>query len=595
MASYLGMPTRRRTDLRLEKEAEERDSRRSGKTHAVDDSDSSMESDYDDKGEEEEEEEVIPTRRSKTAQKALYLDTDDDEADAVNRVPGKIKSPPGPVNESPAKKAKTGKSIKQPVSFVTLLAKKNTEENRPVNMISDKNVKSEDKPDKIVKFTASPVQSINPPNLSWSRLPSRCPECDEELPNEPNARINSLFSQLRHHVKNVGDSCPGVEFLRLQFCGAIQQEINKDEFFVLGDRRNWPEMIDYALLVKRTQRLCPYLISMIEDESILVKSDIWSTFLESIDYKIFEFGAADSVLGYKHALFARRAGYYGPKGQFVLNSTIVSILADEQNSLAGSLHRTIHDIISANPESFDEYDAESDLIHLQDFVSFILVPFTAALLIAEDLDLDLEDAAKIRDASNEYGDVLQPDNGDDDIIKHLHEENIEAMKDCRTDFLRPAPRALRAPLTLADSEAEVDEENNKRKSVKATGLSLKDFEFEDEKPDKGFDDNKVTVSLPPDIEKSHKKSKAKATLTVDDFVEPDPVAKKTAKKTKEKKITAKQTKENKTAARKVKKNPVQSNYGTREKSKAVESLRNQWLQNAEIYKQFGRRGSESYA
>ncbi|KAF8183455.1 hypothetical protein K438DRAFT_1766746 [Mycena galopus ATCC 62051] len=621
MASYLlGMQTRRRTDLRLEKEAEERDSRRSGKTHAVDDSDSSMESDYDDKGEEEDEEEVIPTRRSKTAQKALYLDTDDDEADAVvtirkNRVPGKRKSPPGPFNESPAKKAKTGKSIKQPVSFVTSFAKtkKNTEENRPVNMISDKNVKSEDKPDKIVKFTASPVQSINPPNLSWSRLPSKCPECDEELPNEPNARINSLFSQLRHHVKNVGDSGPGVEFLRLQFCGAIQQEINKDEFFVLGDRRNWPEMIDYALLVKRTQRLRPYLISMIEDESILVKSDIWSTFLESIDYKIFEFGAADSVLGYTHALFARRAGYYGPKGQFVLNSTIVSILADEQDSLAGSLHRTIHDIISANPESFDEYDAESDLIHLQDFVSFILVPFTAALLIAEDLDLDLEDAAKIRDASNEYGDVLQPDNGDDDIIEHLHEENIKAMKDCRTDFLRPAPRALRAPLRLADSEAEVDEENNKRKSVKATGLSLKDFKFEDEKPDKGapalvnaslfeadfrfigFGDNKVTVPLPPDIEKSNKKSKAKAALTVDDFVEPDPVAKKTAKKPKEKKTIAKQTKENKTAAPKVKKNPVQSNYGTRAKSKAVESLRNQWLQSAEIYKQFGRRGSESYA
>ncbi|KAF8166328.1 hypothetical protein K438DRAFT_1775212 [Mycena galopus ATCC 62051] len=270
-------------------------------------------------------------------------------------------------------------------------------------------------------------------------------------------------------------------------------------------------MIDYALLVKCTQRLCPYLISMIKDESVLVNSDIWSTFLESIDYKIFEFGAADSVLGYTHALFARRAGYYGPKGQFVLNSTIN---------------------------------------RLQDFVSFILVPFTATLLIAEDLDLDLEDAAKIRSASNEYGDVLQPDNGDDDIIKRLHEDNIEAMKDC---FEGP-------------THAEVDEDNNKQKSVKATGLSLKDFKFEDEKPDKGAPALVSSTTIRSLCRflcrKSHKKFKAKAALTVDDFGEPDPVAKKTAKKTKEKKTTA---------PKHGKKNTVQSSYGTRAKSKALRS------------------------
>ncbi|KAJ7899551.1 hypothetical protein B0H14DRAFT_2556616 [Mycena olivaceomarginata] len=115
-------------------------------------------------------------------------------------------------------------------------------------------------------------------------------------------------------------------------------------------------------------------------------------------------------------------GYYGLKGQFILKSTIIRILAEEQDSLAGSLHHTIHDIIVADLDSFDEYDAESELIQLQDFISFIFVPFAAALLIGEDLDLDLEDAADIRDSSNEYGDVLQPDNGDDDLIESLHED-----------------------------------------------------------------------------------------------------------------------------------------------------------------------------
>ncbi|KAJ7934027.1 hypothetical protein B0H13DRAFT_1855500 [Mycena leptocephala] len=87
IASYLlGMQTRRRSDMRLEKEAEARDSERSGKARnlavTVDDSDGSMESDNGDDSETEEEN-VRPACKSKSATKARRIDSDDDEEDAA--------------------------------------------------------------------------------------------------------------------------------------------------------------------------------------------------------------------------------------------------------------------------------------------------------------------------------------------------------------------------------------------------------------------------------------------------------------------------------------------------------------------------------
>ncbi|KAF8214661.1 hypothetical protein K438DRAFT_1955713 [Mycena galopus ATCC 62051] len=297
---------------------------------------------------------------------------------------------------------------------------------------------------------------------------------------------------------------------------------------------------------------------MIYDGSTLVKSDVWTAFIEAIDRKIFEFSVAKSALGYTHALFARCAGYYGPKGEFILNSTIIRMLADEQDSLAGSLHRTVHDIIMADVDSFDEYDGDSELISLQDFISFILVPFAAALLIAEDFDIDLEDADNIRDASNEYVDALQPDNDIDKILENLHEKNINTMKDFRSDFLVQRPRALRiTPLKSEDSKMEVDKEDEDVKPAKARALSMKDFKI-----DKPTRDSKAVLSN-PNLEKPGKPT-GKAVLTVDDFSGPDPVTKKAGKKKKTDKKPG-------PSALKVKKNIVVSDYRTRATSKTRET------------------------
>ncbi|KAJ7849910.1 hypothetical protein B0H13DRAFT_1905970 [Mycena leptocephala] len=60
-------------------------------------------------------------------------------------------------------------------------------------------------------------------------------------------------------------------------------------------------------------------------------------------------------------------------------------------------------------------------------ISFILTP---ALLIAEDMDIPMDEAHDIRDDSNEFGDVMQPDeDGDGGALHDLHRANIRAMKE----------------------------------------------------------------------------------------------------------------------------------------------------------------------
>lgn len=77
----------------------------------------------------------------------------------------------------------------------------------------------------------------------------------------------------------------------------------------------------------------------------------------------------------------------------------------------------------------DELNGEtSDLIDLKDFVSFILTPLAAALVIADDMDVDTDEAHDIRDTNNEFGDIMQPDDDNDDLLDTLHQENIQAMK-----------------------------------------------------------------------------------------------------------------------------------------------------------------------
>ncbi|KAJ7218575.1 hypothetical protein GGX14DRAFT_560920 [Mycena pura] len=74
-------------------------------------------------------------------------------------------------------------------------------------------------------------------------------------------------------------------------------------------------------------------------------------------------------------------------------------------------------------DKLDTYGETSNLIPLKDFIIFFLTPFVAILLIAEDKNLNIEDAADVRDASNEFGQLMQADDDSDEEIQNLHQGN----------------------------------------------------------------------------------------------------------------------------------------------------------------------------
>ncbi|KAJ7469064.1 hypothetical protein FB451DRAFT_1177061 [Mycena latifolia] len=94
---------------------------------------------------------------------------------------------------------------------------------------------------------------------------------------------------------------------------------------------------------------------------------------------------------------------YGPKGEFVINSTIIRLLSAREEDLGIKLFSTLHNkVIVDDADDLDDYDETSELIPLKDFIAFILTPLTAALLIAEDRSIDLEEAIDVRDASSNF-------------------------------------------------------------------------------------------------------------------------------------------------------------------------------------------------
>jgi hypothetical protein len=157
--------------------------------------------------------------------------------------------------------------------------------------------------------TAKPRKKASP-TITWSDLPSICPTvmCDEELPDQPNARILSLFVKRQELIEEVGRSGAGVAFLDLQICAAITQEKRQHQVAALGHQNKWPHIIDYSTLPARILKLRKQVMKIIKDETVLRGSPVWQDFLRNIDYKIFKFSDSHSKLAFTYALYGRRCG-----------------------------------------------------------------------------------------------------------------------------------------------------------------------------------------------------------------------------------------------------------------------------------------------
>ncbi|KAJ6478970.1 hypothetical protein C8R45DRAFT_1156396 [Mycena sanguinolenta] len=430
IGTYLiNMQNRCRCDLRKEKEADERDAR--GDVNE-DDSSGDSSDDLEEDDSEEAEPARAPKRKQKTKRPAAKkrIDSDSDLAEADDEE-----------NEDTFHDDQGDKKDDLQTKRRAPLAERSSQQIESKRK-APRPPSTEPPPKKLkTKHQHVPAfvpHSIKIPLLAWSNLPSECPSanCIDDMPEEPNQRLLSLFSQHETLIRAGQTSAPGLEFASLQICAAIRQEDNLESYFELGRRNGWPQTIDYTALVSRVLSLQEHLSAMIKHKELLMKSTIWHSFLDSINFEIFTFSRSSRKSDYTYAMYARRCGYYGVKGAFLINSTIQRALADDENALGYALYNTLHRFICDDCERHDEYDADSHLIDLNAFIFFVLTPFAAALLIAVDLNVDLDEAEDIRDASNEYGDVMQPDNGDDWLLEDLHEQNLREIGSPGL-FLRP--------------------------------------------------------------------------------------------------------------------------------------------------------------
>ena len=119
---------------------------------------------------------------------------------------------------------------------------------------------------------------------------------------------------------------------------------------------------------------------------------------------------------------------YGPSGELIILPTLHRMYNDTLSTLLAS---TLQDLFHSQPGNschhfWDGADFITSPIHPRDFFEYILLPETAALLIAEDLNITRAEAYGIWIRSKDYGAAFNSST-DDGTIDDLNNENIKAQ------------------------------------------------------------------------------------------------------------------------------------------------------------------------
>src|ERR1700760_662707 len=111
------------------------------------------------------------------------------------------------------------------------------------------------------------MQDLNPAILS-SKIPTTCPfpDCNDPIPRKPSEALVHLFQQLMR--QNGG---PGSQLTNLEICVKIAKENKKDDpiFLRRAEKKNWPTVIDFALLPNRILQLQKRLHGLVTDYNVL--------------------------------------------------------------------------------------------------------------------------------------------------------------------------------------------------------------------------------------------------------------------------------------------------------------------------------------
>lgn len=100
----------------------------------------------------------------------------------------------------------------------------------------------------------------------------------------------------------------------------------------------------------------------------------------------------------------------GPQGTFLIGSTLCRFFAPPAyHDLKSKLAQTLEDLVLARPQDFDSDcrpDSRQSILPVDLFIEYLLVPYVATRLIAEDMDVTFAAAIDIKNASHEFGDMF---------------------------------------------------------------------------------------------------------------------------------------------------------------------------------------------
>ncbi|KAJ7461289.1 hypothetical protein B0H11DRAFT_2312751 [Mycena galericulata] len=233
----------------------------------------------------------------------------------------------------------------------------------------------------------------DPPSLAPTTrvdIPVICPGnyCKDVVPTDLPPSVLALFAQKRDII-----------------CQAIKTEIVHSRHLTEAKEAGWPISIDFDDLPPRISALFPSLSTLLSDSTVLARSPVWNKFLARIGFKVFAFSRSSN----RFDIGNLGCGYFGPKGQNIIESTLQALSKnDDQDKLSNDLYATLSQLLDT-PKPWDQYDETSNLISPRKFSKFILVPHIAAWLIAEDLEISMNDAVEVLINSNEYGRLFNGD------------------------------------------------------------------------------------------------------------------------------------------------------------------------------------------
>ncbi|KAJ7173921.1 hypothetical protein C8R43DRAFT_943564 [Mycena crocata] len=324
------------------------------------------------------------------------------------------------------------------------------------------------------------AEYIPPPPLTWDKLPRNCPAalCSDVLPDEPVNAILSLHNSLRNLLHKDGEKAKGQHWIQLQICNAISLEKRRPAMLRRAEQQHWllPGNADYHQLRIRILAMETPILKLIQDPVALQACPTWDDLMLTINYNIAAFSSAKNKSAFPGAVKVKRCGYYGPQGEFIIYSCLMRLVAQlqEEHSLEDDLFSTIHKLVTEGEDNalftYDNDDelASSNYLSIDDFIRFILVPFTAATLIMEDLHYDtLQDGIFARDNSNDYGQLFHPEDDEDETVHTIHRQNLTGIKlSERMMEGDSAPPRHRKPVKVEKEDEKVEKKNNKKLVIK---------------------------------------------------------------------------------------------------------------------------------